>query len=107
MKILISRDLKSQKKKINGRSNQPLTLYTTQHVKHANYQTAIWKRSHVPNADIPNASEGHGWHVSDGILQPLWTDEVEELTLPESVIDDLVRESERNEDDQSESEDID
>ena len=85
----------------------PCSKSLKQHVKRANYQTAIWKRSHVPNADIPNASEGHGWHVSDGILQPLWTEEVEELTLPESVIDDLVRESERNEDDQSESEDID
>ena len=48
-----------------------------------------------------NASEGHGWRVSDEMLQPLWTKREEELTLSDSAIDDLpvVREPQRSEDD--------
>ena len=39
---------------------------------------------------IPNPTEGHGWVINNGSLEPLWTEEEEELTLPQTVIDDLV-----------------
>ena len=53
----------------------------------------LWKRAHVPTPDIPKANDEHGWHKCDGKQQPLWTEEEEELTLPEAVINDITAES--------------
>ena len=64
-----------------------------QHTRLANFQTTIWKRAHDPAPDIPEANDGHGWYVCDGILQPLQTEEEEELTLPKNVINDIIAES--------------
>jgi len=61
-----------------------------QHVHRCNYQVAIWKRSDQPVPDIPQPTEGHGWTMKNGVLEPLRTEEEEELTLPQAVIDDLL-----------------
>ena len=74
-----------------------------QHARRANFQTAIWKRAHAPTPDIPKPNEGHGWHLSKGMLQPLWTEEEEELQLPESIIDDSTRETQSTDDEDSEN----
>ena len=61
-----------------------------QHMHRSHYQVVIWKHGDQPMPHIPNPTEGHGWVVNNGSLEPLWTEEVEELTLPQSVIEDLV-----------------
>ena len=50
---------------------------------------------------IPDASSGHGWHLCNGTLQPLWTEEEEELTLPDSVINDIIAETDAAENTES------
>ena len=40
-------------------------------------------------------------YVSDGMLQPLWTEGEEELTLSMLVIDSTIKETQRGEEDQS------
>ena len=72
-----------------------------QYARCANFLTAIWKRAHVPAPDIPEANDGHGRHVCDGTLQPLWTEEEVELTLLEAVINDIIIESDSTEDQES------
>ena len=58
-----------------------------QHIKGSNYQVAIWGRAHVPLPDIPDAWNGHGWVLSDGHLQPFWSEEpVVELDLLEEIL---------------------
>jgi len=61
-----------------------------QHVHRFNYQVAIWKRSDQPVPDIPQPIEGRGWTMKNGVLEPLWTEEEEELTLPQDAIDNLL-----------------
>ena len=67
----------------------------------ANYQAAIWKRAHEPLPVIPNPTEGHGWVLSDGILEPLWTEEKEERVLPQAAIDSLLDDLPDDEDEES------
>ena len=38
-----------------------------------NFQVGIWKRAHIAQPDVPNPSQGHGWTMVDGSLEPLWT----------------------------------
>jgi len=40
--------------------------------------------------DIPQPIEGHWWTMKNGVLEPLWTEEEEELTLPQDAIDNLL-----------------
>lgn len=42
-----------------------------QHLKRANYQTAIWRRSLEPKPNIPDPVN-MGWHIEEGTLEPLW-----------------------------------
>ena len=72
-----------------------------QHARRANFQIGIWKRAHAPDPYIPDASSGHGWHLCNGTLQPLWTEEEEELTLPDSVINDIIAETDAAENTES------
>ena len=51
-------------------------------------QVAI--RADQPVPDIPEPTHGHGWVRNNGILEPLWTEEEEELVLPQDVIDGLL-----------------
>ena len=45
------------------------------HIQRANFQTAIYKQSLIPNQDIP-APEENGWKIEDGKLAIHW------MTLP-------------------------
>ena len=74
-----------------------------QHIRSCNYQVTIWKRGDQPVPDIPNPTEGYGWILNNGILEPLWTEEEEELALPQTVIDKVlndVPDAEEEENDQ-------
>ena len=42
-----------------------------QHLKRANYQTAIWRRSLQAKPDIPDPVN-MGWHIEEGTLEPIW-----------------------------------
>lgn len=44
-----------------------------QHVRRVNYQVAIWKHSHIQKPQIPLPTDGHGWHIVNDDLEPLWT----------------------------------
>jgi len=35
---------------------------------------------------VPNPTEGHGWTVENGVMQPLWTDND---VLPKEIVDIL------------------
>ena len=61
----------------------PCSKSLVQHTRHA----------HASAPDIPEANDGH---ECDGTLQPLWTEEEEELTLPVAVIIDIIAESDFN-----------
>ena len=52
----------------------PCRRSLVQHIRRVNHQVGIWKRSHVPEPQIPNPSPGHGWEETNGILDPLWFD---------------------------------
>ena len=41
-----------------------------QHLKRANFQAFVWKKSLVPIQDLP-PPENHGWELENGILQPI------------------------------------
>ena len=43
-----------------------------QHIRHANYQTCIWKAADKPRSRAPPATDGHGWTAVYGKIQPLW-----------------------------------
>ena len=94
---------KCRNETVSSKPNVDLSAITAcrkslkQHARRANFKVAIWKRAHVPAPYIPEASSGHGWHLCDGTLQPLWTEEEEELTLPDSVINDLIAETDMTE----------
>ena len=43
-----------------------------QHIRSVNLQVGIWKRAHISEPIIPNASQGHGREEHIGNLHPLW-----------------------------------
>ena len=47
-----------------------------QHTRRANYQAAIWRRSLQTTLELPEPTDNHGWHLSDGDIEITW------LTLP-------------------------
>ena len=80
-----------------------------QHIKRANFQVGIWKRSHENDPEIPHPSN-HGWVEEDGNLEPLWfrREELipEELTevLVDSIDAEALAENEDHEDSVSDDE---
>ena len=64
----------------------PCRRCLTQHIKRANYQSAIWQNAHVANPVIPTPNESHGWTDQNGNLQPLW---IEGDILPPRMVDIL------------------
>ena len=60
-----------------------------QHVHRCNSQVAIRKRSEQPVPDIPQPTEGHGWKMKNGVMEPLWEEEEEEWSLRQDVIDKI------------------
>ena len=61
---------------------------------------AIWKRSHIPNPEIPNPTN-HGWIMSGGLLQPHW---FYGNKLPDQLVDIVARNEDDRGDDQSDTE---
>ena len=53
-----------------------------QHIRRANYQTAVWKTALTASPEIPGP-EGQGWKVLDGRLAVDWTSEA---PAPKSVL---------------------
>ena len=47
---------------------------------------AIWRNPHVPQPTVPSQTEGHGWTVENGVMQPLWTNKD---MLPKELVDIL------------------
>ena len=60
-----------------------------EHSKRANVQAAIWKRAHLLVYDVPVPTDGYGWEVSEGTVEPKWnsTD-----ILPQNIVDLLAEE---------------
>lgn len=56
------------------------------HIKQCNYQAFIWRKSHLALPSIPS-SIGHGWEISEGVLEATWT---EGELLPQELRDLIV-----------------
>ena len=71
------------------------------HIKRVNYRVAQWKRSHIKKPDIPSPTD-HRWELSEGVLEPLWSDGP---VLPARVVDildfDVNMEAENDSSDES------
>jgi len=71
-------------KNVDLGSLPPCRRSLEQHIRRVNYQVGIWKRSHIPEPDVPDVKSGHGWVLKDDKLEPLWyTGDV----LPQQLID--------------------
>ena len=80
----------------------PCSRALEQHVRRANYQMALWRRSHVHIFDPPSPTAGHGWHLVEGKLEPLWYDGD---SIPQKLIDNLSDEDVEEDDLDAEFED--
>jgi hypothetical protein len=49
----------------------PCKKSLVQHIHRANYQVAIWNRSHIAIQNASKPTEGHGWKLEDGVIKPL------------------------------------
>lgn len=56
---------------------------------------AIWRNAHVPQPTVPSPTEGHGWTIENGVMQPLWTDRD---VLPKELVDILEETIQKAED---------
>ena len=74
-----------------------------QHICRVNYQVAIWKRSHIPSPAIPSPTDGHGWKLDGGTLEPKWTDGD---IIPPEMAGILESTLDSNDNDSSEDENI-
>lgn len=81
----------------------PSSRALEQHVRRANYQMALWRRSHVPIFDPPSPTDGQGWHLVEGKLEPLWYDGD---SIPQHLVDNLSDEDLEDDDLDSEFEDV-
>ena len=61
-----------QPKTFDTSSIPPSQGCLNEHSKHANFQAAIWKRAHLHVYDVPVPTDGHGWEVSEGTMEPKW-----------------------------------
>ena len=73
------------KKTIDLATLPPCLKSLTQHIKRANYQTAIWKSAQLQFPEVP-AAELHGWVTGPAGLEPVWCDGD---VLPSELIDVL------------------
>ena len=71
-----------------------------QHIRRVNFQVGIWKGAHIAKPDVPVPSDGHGWTLLDGRLEPLW---YEGHVLPQQLAD-IADSSIDNSDEDSNSE---
>jgi hypothetical protein len=76
----------------------PCRQCLVQHIKRSNYQVAIWKRANIAVPDLPNPTDGHGWTLHDGKIEPLWVDgDVLPLQL-ETILEKVAAEGTDDED---------
>ena len=69
-------------------------------VKRCNYQVGIWKRARQQDPDVPNPAAGHGWTMGeDGMLVPLWSEELEVAIVPTELAELLEGDFESDDDD--------
>ena len=60
-----------------------------EHSRRANFQTVIWKRTHLSEYDISASTDGHGWEINEGVLEPKWNScDI----LSQNIVDLLVEE---------------
>jgi hypothetical protein len=101
--ILLTERLNSSKlspdMNFNFSALPPCKNVLTKHILRANYQTGIWKRSHIPNANIPKPSESNGWILESDYAQPLWYDGDPTPEEVVGVMGDTESESEGDDDD--------
>ena len=57
-----------------------------QHIRRVKYQVAIWRRADMPVVDVPSPTDGHGWTLDSGHLEPLWVDGP---IIPEVIADEV------------------
>ena len=73
------------------------------------WQLGRWTFLHVaiettprhPRPDIPSPTEGHGWVLKNGMLEPTWTEEKDKV-LPPTVIGHLLNDFHDAEDEDEE-----
>ena len=95
------------KKKIELCSLPPCRKALIQHIRRANFQMAIWRRTDTPLIASRKPTDGHGWHADDdGSMIPLW---FAGDCLPKVLIDneDLLNFEESDDDDDDDDEDDD
>ena len=59
---------------------------TTSYILRVNYQSFIWRNSHLATVDVPSPV-GKGWQLEDGYLVVEWTSED---VLPPQLVDVLA-----------------
>jgi len=74
-----------------------------QHIRRVNYQVAIWRRADIPVLDVPLPTDGHGWTLISGNLEPLWVDGPILLQILIDELDEL--DSGNSSDDESDKQD--
>ena len=79
----------------------PCKKSLVQHIHRANYQVAIWNRSHIAIQNASKPTEGHGWKLEDGVIKPLW---FESPVVPDTVATEVDASDTDNEDDIDEDE---
>ena len=47
------------------------------------------EKAHLPEYDIPAPTDGHGWDINEGVLEPKWNSGD---ILPQNIVDLLVEE---------------
>ena len=72
-----------------------------QHIRWANYQTALWNRGHIPDPDVPAPDDDQWWTPIGGKLEPLWF--LGDI-LPENLADIMVVDHQSDNDDDEGSE---
>ncbi len=75
-----------------------------QHIRRVNFQVAIWRRADTPVVDVPSPTDGHGWTMDSGHLEPLWVDGP---ILPEVLVDEVDQQNASDSDDEVSDEDED
>ena len=91
-------------KKVDLGILSPCRRSLEQHIKRVNYQVGVWKRAHIAHPVVPDVRVGHGWHLVDGKLEPLWfTGNIRPQQLID-IIDDQVQSDEDSHDSDQEFE---
>ena len=80
----------------------PCQSSLVEHINRVNFHVGIWKRAHIQKPDIPDPTEGHGWTVEDGQIEPKWTGKNVLPTELVDILETLNQEKKENEDNEEE-----